>query len=231
MGSLINFSKIPTLRAEQGRDPTLKFANNPHTRIYYYSTVYVCVMKYACCVMKKYQRDEIKEIILSTLLIVGVIAIAVTMPNAVQLFKYFKPRNAYERTRIRQSVSRIEKQGLIREKDGGFILTTKGERKAMQYKIESMRIARQKKWDGKWRMIMFDIPENKKMARRAINLALKRLGCVQYQKSVFVTPFPCKNEVDFIGDYFEVRRNIKLLLVGELEDDGVLRNNFGIKSP
>ena len=73
---------------------------------------------------------------------------------------------------------------------------------------------------------MFDVPEERKMARRAIHNALKELGCVQYQKSVFVTPFPCKNEVDFIGDYFGVRGNIRIIIASEIEGGKILRNAF-----
>ena len=119
--------------------------------------------------MRKYEHGEIAGIILSVLLIAGIIVVAAAMPNAVQLFKYFKPKNAYERTRIRQSVNRLEKQGLVKRKDGGFVITASGTRKAMYYKIKSMRIARQKIWDKKWRIVMFDVPEKKKMARRAVN--------------------------------------------------------------
>lgn len=178
--------------------------------------------------MKKYQHGEIAGIILSVLLIAGVIVIAATMPNAVQLFKYFKPKNAYERARIKQSVNRLEKQGLIKRRGEGFIITTSGIKKAAHFKIRSTRIARQKIWDKKWRIVMFDIPEKKKTARRAVNHALKGLGCVQYQKSVFVTPFPCEKELDLVGDYFEIRKHIKLILADKIEGDDILKKTFSV---
>lgn len=181
--------------------------------------------------MKKYEKGEIAEIILSVLLAAGVIAVAVAMPNAVQLFKYFKPRNAYDRGRIKKSVARLERKGFIKKKSGtedGFVLTTEGEKKALRAKIDSMKIEPQKKWDGKWRIVMFDVPENKKMARRAINLALKKLGCAQYQKSVFVTPFPCKKEIDFVGECFGSRSNIRLIVADSIEGDMPLKKSFGL---
>ena len=181
--------------------------------------------------MKKYERGEIAEVILSTLLIVGVVAVAVAMPNAVQLFKYFKPRNTSERAKIKRSVTCLEKGGFIKKKnenDGIFVLTPKGEMRALRYKIDTMRIPRQKKWDGRWRIVMFDIPEKKLQARRAINFALKKLGCAQYQKSVFITPFPCKEEIDFIGECFDVRSHIRIILAHSIEGDRGLKKTFGL---
>lgn len=179
--------------------------------------------------MKQYGKGEIKEIILSTLLVVGVMAIAVTMPNVVQLFKYFNPQSASERLRIKRSVGRLENRGLIEKKDGNeglFILTQKGKKQAMRYAIEQMRIVPQKVWDKKWRLIMFDIPEEKKQSRRAVNFALKKLGCVQFQKSVFITPFPCKKEIDFIGECFSIREHIRMIVASEVEKSEQLRKNF-----
>jgi len=181
--------------------------------------------------MKKYEKGEIGEIILSTLLVVGVITIAVTMPNAVQLFKYFTPKNATERARIKLSVRRLEKGGLIEatgSKGESFTLTQKGKEKAMRYAIEQMKIVSQKTWDKKWRLIMFDVPEDKKQARRAINLALKKLGCVQYQKSVFITPFPCKKEIDFVGECFGVREHIRMIVASEVEGVASLQKVFKV---
>ncbi|HLC95516.1 MAG TPA: hypothetical protein VJH89_03425 [Patescibacteria group bacterium] len=181
--------------------------------------------------MKKFNRDEMKEIILSTLLTMGFITIALAAPNAVQIFNYFKPKNAYERERIRNSLHRLERQSLIKQKgnlDGYFILTREGRAKAMRYKIEKTKIQRQNRWDKKWRMVMFDVPHEKRKARQAINYALKKIGCVHYQKSVFITPFPCEKEVNFIGDTFDVREHIRIVVAEIVEGDTAFKNKFGL---
>ena len=169
--------------------------------------------------------------VLSTALAVGFIAVALAAPNAVQLFTYFKPKNAVERNRIKKSLSRLERQGYIKQKDnldGYFVLTAEGKMKAMRYQIENTKIAQQKKWDGKWRLVMFDIPEEKKKARQAINYALKKIGCVHYQKSVFITPFPCAKEIDFIGETFNAREHIRIVVAEQIEDAGVFEKKFGL---
>ncbi|MEK7115523.1 MAG: CRISPR-associated endonuclease Cas2 [Patescibacteria group bacterium] len=182
--------------------------------------------------MKKYKKGEIAEIILSVLLATGVVAVAIMAPNALQIFKYFKPQNAYERARIKRSVALLERRKFIKKKEGGaggyFTLTAAGKIRAMRRKIETMKIAPQKNWDGKWRIVMFDISEEKKMARRAVNHALKKLGCVQYQKSVFIIPFPCKTEIDFVGECFGVRNSIRLVLAEHIEGENNLKKIFKV---
>jgi len=182
--------------------------------------------------MQKYNKGEIAEIILKTLLTVGFITFAIAMPNAVQILKYFKPTNWKERARVRDSVSRLEKGGYLRKKghtsNETFTLTEKGREKAMRYAIAQMKIASQKAWDKKWRLVMFDVPEKKVQARRAINLALKRLGCVQYQKSIFITPFQCEKEINFVGECFGVRDNIRIVVASEVEGSDALRKIFNV---
>lgn len=168
--------------------------------------------------------------ILSILLGVGILTTAIVAPNAVQLFKYFLPRNPKEEWNIKQSFSRLEKNGLLKKKttngEDYYTLTLLGNERAKKYKLHSMKIDHQKKWDGLWRLVMFDIPEDKKMARRGINLVLKKLGCIQYQKSVFITPFPCKKEIDFVGDCFDARTYIRIITARDVEGVEQIKKSF-----
>lgn len=181
--------------------------------------------------MKKYKKGKIATIILDVLLAVGFITVALAAPNAVQIFKRFHPKNARERERIKQSLAKLERAGFIVRKnrmDGYFVLTSKGEMRAKREKIENTRIARPKKWDGLWRLIMFDVPEEKRKERQAINFALKKIGCAQYQKSVFITPFPCEEEIDFVANCFGVRQYVRVILAQKVEDDVALRKMFNL---
>ncbi|OHA83823.1 MAG: hypothetical protein A2937_01995 [Candidatus Yonathbacteria bacterium RIFCSPLOWO2_01_FULL_47_33b] len=182
--------------------------------------------------MKKFTKNEVSEILLSTILVVGFLTIAVTAPNAVQLFKYFDPKNTKDKWKIKRSMVRLEESKFIKKRvvagEEQYILTETGKVRAMRYHLFSMKIAEQPKWDGLWRIVMFDIPEDKRTARLAINLALKKLGCVQYQKSVFITPYPCKKEIDFAADCFSVRRHIRIITAKELEGDDPIKKHFGL---
>lgn len=177
--------------------------------------------------MKKQERQQM---MLSVLLSVGLLTTAIVAPNAVQLFKYFLPRNTKDRWEIKRSISRLEQKGFVKKKitngEEYYSLTLLGSNRAKRYRLDSMKIPKQKKWDGLWRVVMFDIPEEKMMARRAINLVLKKLGCVQYQKSVFITPYPCVKEIDFVGECFESRKYLRIITAREVEGAQKIKKAF-----
>lgn len=182
--------------------------------------------------IKDTAKEEVAEIILSILLVVGVLAVAATMPNAVQLFKYFGRKTPNEQWRIRRSFSRLEKRGIISRRSVRgqeyYTLTPTGNDLAMRYKLKEMTIKRQKKWDGLWRLVMFDIPEEKKFSRRSIGYAIQKLGCLQYQKSVFITPYPCAEEIDFAGECFGVRKHIRIITAKDVEDIDSIKKHFNL---
>lgn len=183
--------------------------------------------------MELKKRNERAEMVLNILLGVGLLTTAIVAPNAVQLFKYFIPRNNRDRWKIKQSFLRLEKNGLVKKKttngEDYYSLTLLGNKRAKKYQLDSMKITPQKKWDGLWYLVMFDIPEDKKMARRGVNLILKKLGCVQYQKSVFITPFPCTKEIDFVGECFDVRKYIRIITARDVEGVEHIKKSFGIR--
>lgn len=168
--------------------------------------------------------------ILNILLGVGLLTTAIVAPNAVQLFKYFVPRNSRDKWEVKRSFMRLEKNGLVKRRttkgEDYYSLTLLGNKRAKRYQLDSMKIPSQKKWDGLWRLVMFDIPEDKKMARRGINLVLKKFGCVQYQKSVFITPFPCEKEIDFVGECFDARKYIRVITARDVEGVEQIKKAF-----
>lgn len=117
---------------------------------------------------------------------------------------------------------------MAEKKDGSLeiTLTEKGKRRALRYKIDEIEIKRPARWDGKWRIVIFDVPEKKKRAREALRMKLKELGFKELQKSVFIHPFECKDEVDFIVEVFEMRRYVRLIRSDFLTNDEKLKLRF-----
>ena len=64
-----------------------------------------------------------------------------------------------------------------------------------------MKIRKPAKWDGKWRIVVFDIPENLRSIRQALREHLCRLQFYQLQKSVFVLPYECGDEIEFYWSF------------------------------
>lgn len=101
--------------------------------------------------------------------------------------------NDYPRVRdkytISRAIKRLRERGLLeeeREHSGRTILklTQKGREEAL---LRSDEDNAQYNWDGKWRIIIFDIPEDKRLIRDLLRQRLKKWGFAQLQKSVWVT--------------------------------------------
>ncbi len=94
------------------------------------------------------------------------------------------------------------------DKSSTLVLTKKGKLKALNFHFEKMKIRRDN-WDGKWRIVIFDIPEKLRRGRDALRDKLKKLGFYELQKSVFVFPYKCEDELDFIIEFFDLRKYVR----------------------
>jgi CRISPR-associated endonuclease Cas2 len=165
-------------------------------------------------------------------------AVAVMAPNALQIIKLFQKRDPrlrkYRPNSIRKSFRRLEDQKLIsiQEENGQLIirLTEKGRTRALKYKIEDMKIPVPKIWDKKWRLVMFDIPNRKTLARDVLRDKLKELGFYKLQKSIWIYPYECKNEIDFIKEIYEVSPYVKMAVVEKIDDEEKYLSFFNLKS-
>ncbi len=130
--------------------------------------------------------------------------------------------SAKRKGRLSATIKRLERQKLISwsETDGKLklILTEDGKRKVLKYRLEELKIKKPKKWDGLFRVIIFDIPETKKVAREMLRKKLKELEFQHLQKSVFVSPYECRNEIDFLKNAYEVAPYVSYILATDIPD-------------
>ena len=106
------------------------------------------------------------------------------------------------------------------------ILTHKGEQRFRKIFIDEVIIKKPKKWDGRWHLVMYDLPIRFKRARDAFRWKLKDLGFFQFQKSAWIYPYPCEGEVLFVADFFGVRKYIQILEVTDILDDQKVKAHF-----
>ena len=116
----------------------------------------------------------------------------------------------------------------ISEKEGQQVLTLSedGKKRILHFNLDQIVIKRPMKWDGYWRLVLFDIPERKKQAREALRSKLKQLGFHQLQKSCFIHPFDCKSEIEFISELFEVSPYVNFIIAKEIEGTAPLKKFF-----
>ena len=138
---------------------------------------------------------------------------------------------AIERDKLYRAVKEFYEERLVdykEDKNGNvkIVLTKDGKQKALKFEFDEMEIKKPVKWDKKWRIVIFDIPEKKKKAREALRRKLKGLGFQELQKSVFVYPFECEDEIDFIVEVFEIRSYVRFLRVKSFTNDEQFKIKF-----
>lgn len=84
------------------------------------------------------------------------------------------------------------------------------------------------KWDKRWRLIFFDIPENKKSAREAFRYHIKRLGFKEFHKSTFIFPYPCAREIEKLAERFEVKSNIRMAVAESVDGEFEYKKQFNL---
>ena len=96
----------------------------------------------------------------------------------------------------------------------------------LAYNIDKIKIKMPKKWDKKWRMVLFDVPHTYRKARDSLRFHLKQLGFYQLQKSVFIFPYECKDEIDFITEIHDVGKFVRYAIVDSVDNEGYLKQVF-----
>ncbi len=93
--------------------------------------------------------------------------------------------------------------------DTEIVLNETGKQKILRFDLDKLKIAKPTRWDGKWRVVIYDVPEKLKVGRETLRAKLKELGFHEWQKSVFVHPYPCRDQIDFVAEVFELRNYIR----------------------
>lgn len=161
-------------------------------------------------------KDVLKIIGIGSLVVASILS-----PNLAKAFleisKEFKSINNKDLGRI---VKRLERQRMINfNQENGLIkivITDKGKMRLLKYNYDNMAI-KKPKTDGKWRLIIFDVPEQRKRDREALRRKLFELGFVRLQDSVFASPYPCKDEIDFLANYLNISDFVTLAVIEKIE--------------
>ena len=118
----------------------------------------------------------------------------------------------------------------IRKEDGKSYtrLTKSGEEKLVRYELGEMAVEKPKHWDGKWRLVIFDIRERRRTTRDLLRQQLQGLGLVRLQNSVWVYPYDFSELTVLFKADAMIGKDILYLTVEELENDSWLRKHFGL---
>ena len=108
-------------------------------------------------------------------------------------------------------------------------ITKNGKKKLLQYNLEKLRIQKPKVWDKKWRVVIFDIPEKRKIARDFLRRKFNELGLYKIQDSVWVHPFDISDIIESLVTIYEIRPFVKLIIADSISEDEQIKKIFSIE--
>jgi len=108
-------------------------------------------------------------------------------------------------------------------------LTREGKRKAKKYQIDNLKIKKPKKWDKKWRILIFDVQDTHRMKREVLRGKLKELGLYQLQKSVWVHPYSFQLEMKTLRSFLGLNHaEMRIITASDIEGDEEVRSFFNL---
>lgn len=179
--------------------------------------------------MKSNSRVNIEGIVLKTIAVAGLMTVAICAPNALKLLKQFdfnKKRKKNPKYLINEAVGRLIRKNLVKiDRDGKLSLSKAGIERL--YFLEEGKLAKKKqKWDGKWRMVIFDINEKRKKSREHLRYLLNKIGFVRLQDSVWVYPYEAEEIISLIKVDNFLQKEVLYLMIEKVGNDDNLRKHF-----
>lgn len=181
---------------------------------------------------KKKQRRNLQTAALIAIGTVGFIAVAAVAPSMFQvlgktgLLSRLKDKSKGVLTRLRRKgeIEFIERDGKKYAR-----LTTKGE-KALDLSREKLNLINEKpkRWDRRYRLVMFDIPEKRKETRNHLRFEMREIGFLKIQNSVWIYPYDCEEFIALLKADLHVGKDVLYAVVEEIENDKWIRKHFNL---
>lgn len=178
----------------------------------------------------KRRRKDVTRMVLGAVGAVGIIGILSVAPNVLgAMAKLGLLSTKRQTTIINRARDRLIKKGLLKKNSEGFLeLTPKGQSVYVRMRAEDSARKSPRRWDRRWRVLIFDIPEYRRGIRENIRRALQRIGFFRLQDSVWVYPYDCEDFIVLLKADVKVGKHMLYLVVEEMEGDRELREYFRV---
>ena len=180
------------------------------------------------------RTGQIQNAILTTLLVGGMIAIGAAPRLDLLKLLGARKRNPYRlKYQINDTLLRLVRKGLVTfvEKDGRKFarLTPAGTKQLeLEQQKAALRLQKNKRWDKRWRVIIFDIPERRRGVRGRLRAIMQECGFVRLQDSVWVYPHDCEELMVLLKAELKAGSFVLYMVVEKIENDLWLKNHFSL---
>lgn len=181
---------------------------------------------------KKRTKRDLQNAALMTIGLVGTIAVMAVAPNMFQLLGRTGVL-ARLKYRSRSVLTRLKQKGLIefveRDEKKYVRLTDLGEKTLGLYR-ERLNLSdrKPKKWDRRYRLVMFDVPEKRKQVRERLRFEMQDIGFLRIQDSAWVYPYDCEEFVMLLKAELRIGKDVLYAVVEEIENDAHIRKHFNL---
>lgn len=138
----------------------------------------------------------------------------------------------YNTSYLQRTLKRLEKQKEVEvsEENGATVvkLTKNGKRKILKYNLKQLEAPKPKTWDMQWRLVLYDVPVVKHELGELVRQALRAMGFYPIQKSVYLYPYPCFDQVEFLRQYYGLGDSLQYMLVKNIEHDEAYKTYFNL---
>ncbi|HEY4498951.1 MAG TPA: CRISPR-associated endonuclease Cas2 [Candidatus Paceibacterota bacterium] len=182
---------------------------------------------------KRTRKGDMQRAVLMTVAAAGFLSMALLAPNALQALAklgILDIRGKRRKELINRSRDRLLDAGLLMRDERGYLrLLPKGEAKLRQLELHDYRLKKPKRWDEKWRLLIFDIPERRRYTREKVRNTLQMIGFERLQDSAWVYPYDCEDLVTLLKVDFKIGKDLLYIITDGIENDLMLRKRFGLE--
>lgn len=166
-----------------------------------------------------------KQSINTTLKLIGIAGfsgIIVSAPNSLMALKQILKKSPVRLSSPERILAELKRQGLVDVSNDAnhwhFTLSPAGIHRLQQVIIDEVTIPRPAVWDGKWRLVAFDVPTSQSKQRKYFTAHLQRMDFHMLQKSMWVHPFPCFEQIEQVAGHYNLLRYCTLVEINRLDE-------------
>lgn len=190
--------------------------------------VRIDIMKFVLKIRPSKLKDDEISLPLVILLVIATVGLLSVVGARVDVLKILKKRRNKKwlcPSHVNNCLNRLINNGLIiKDKNGHLSLSSTGELRLLRYQEEIER--NDKKWDGKWRIVIFDIWEKNKRKRDLLRQELIDFGFIKLQNSVWITPYDCEDYVNLLKTDLGVGKGVIYIVADKVDNEITLRKKF-----
>ena len=180
---------------------------------------------------KKVRRKRYLQQALLASLVLGGLMLAGAAPVGIP---GIGRRNKYRlKHQVKSALSRLAQKGYVvfEERNGNrYARITPAGEKELKYQEQktALKLQRRRRWDKRWRVIAFDIPERRRNIRDRLRIVMRDAGFYRLQDSVWLYPYDCEDFITLLKADLKIGAAVLYMVVEQIENDGKLKEHFSL---